>query len=140
MKLILSLTFILLSSQTVLAETPCNEAVDSGICVTVQNSKLECHNASSSEYLNTCTATIAYDVNNNSNHAVDTKISCTVELNYLQSVMGIRAIGQQRNGQLHNLPANTINRFAIPVEFKFSTQAEASNADIKTVSCLNEPT
>lgn len=139
MKLILSLTLMLLSSQAILAETPCKDAVDADICVAVQSSKLECHNALSSDYLNSCTAMIAYDVSNNSNHAVDTKISCTIELNYLQSVMGFRAIGQQRNGQLHNLPANTTNRFTMPFEFRFSTQAEASNADIKAVSCRNEP-
>lgn len=135
MKLILSLTLLLLCSPAVFAETRCKDAVDIGICVTLQNSKLECQNAAASGYLNSCTATVAYDVRNNSNNAAEAKISCSVAINYLKSVMGIRDSGQQKNSQSHQLSANSSDSFSMPVAFQFATQSEANNAAIKAVDC-----
>lgn len=139
MKRTLPLTFMLFFYQSVSADATCINDIKADICVAVHSTELDCNNASSSNYLSHCVATVTYDVTNNSNSDVEAKASCNVEINYLQSVMGIRAIGQERNVQRHNLLATTSNRFTMPVEFSFSTQTEANNADIKGVTCRIEP-
>lgn len=139
MKRTFALTFMLFFYQSVSADATCINDTNADICVAVHSTELDCNNASSSDYLSHCVATVTYDVTNNSNSDVEAKASCNVAINYLQSVMGTRAIGQERNVQRHNILASTSNRFTMPVEFKFSTQTEASKADIKAVTCGIEP-
>lgn len=135
MKRTISLTFMLFFYQSVSADASCINDTNTDICVAVHSTELDCNKASSSDYLSHCLATVTYDVINNSNNDVEAKASCNVEINYLQSVMGVRAIGQERNVQRHNILPTASNRFTMPVEFSFSTQTEASNADIKAVKC-----
>lgn len=135
MKLFWSLTFLLFFSHTVSADAECN----ADICVTVETTALDCSKSSSSDYLSHCMATVAYDVTNDSANDAETSISCTVNINYLKSVMGIRDTGRQHNRQYHKVSANSQNRFEMPVEFKFATQTEASNVVIKSTTCRVEP-
>lgn len=135
MKLILPLSFMLLFTQMVSADEACKDDGNAGICVTVKSSELNCNQSAGSDYLSSCVANIAYQLTNHSDHDAEVKVSCKVELNYLKSVMGIRDTGKQRNTQNHALIANSDERFEMPVEFKFATQTEANNAEIKAVNC-----
>lgn len=132
---ILSLAFMLFFSQAISADTPCNNDDNAEICVAVQSTELDCNTSSSSDYFSDCVATVMYEVTNHGNDIVEAKASCNVEINYLKSVMGIRDSGRQHNSQIHDLAANSRHSFAMPVEFMFSTQAEANNVEMKSVNC-----
>ena len=135
MKLFWSLTLLLFYSHAVPADAECN----GDICVTVQTTAIDCSKSSSSDYLSHCIATLAYDITNDSANDAETSISCTVNINYLKSVMGIRDTSRQHKRQHHNVSANSQNHFEMPVEFKFATQTEASNVAIKSTTCRIEP-
>lgn len=108
---------------------------DSTFHMVIQSSNLDCKKSSSSDYLSSCIATVAYEVNNSSNIDAEAKVSCNVAINYLKSVMGIRDTGSEQNSQIHMLAANSSEGFSMPIEFKFATQTEANNAEIKAVDC-----
>jgi hypothetical protein len=65
----------------------------------------------------------------------EAEVSCNVAINYLKSVMGIRDSGYEENKMIHRLSANSSKHFSMPVEFKFATQTEANNVEIKAVDC-----
>jgi hypothetical protein len=108
---------------------------DSTFHMVIQSSNLDCKKSSSSDYLSSCIATVAYEVNNSSNMDAEAKVSCNVAINYLKSVMGIRDTGSEQNSQIHMLAANSSEGFNMSIEFKFATQTEANNAEIKAVDC-----
>ncbi|MDX1572914.1 MAG: hypothetical protein R3341_02740 [Methylophaga sp.] len=134
MKQILLLALMMAITHFAMAETQCADA-NNELCIVVHSAELECHKSSVSGYLSHCIASVAYDVSNDAKRNIEAKASCKVEINYLKSVMGIRDTDRQQNSQIDHLLANSKNRFTIPVEFNFSTQIEANNAEIKSVNC-----
>ncbi len=139
MQQILLLALMMVFTDFTMADTPCEDA-DNKLCVVVQSSELECKKSAVSGYLSHCIANVAYDVFNNAKSDIEAKASCNVEINYLKSVMGIRDTDRQRNSQIHSVTADSSNHFTMPVEFNFSTQIEANNAEIKAVKCLIDST
>lgn len=134
MQKILWLTFVLTFTNPAFAKADCPDT-DATWCVVIQSSDLDCKKSSSSDYLNSCIATVGYKVNNSSNMDAEAKVSCNVVINYLKSVMGIRDSVRQRDSQTIELAANGSDTFEMPVTFNFATQTEANNAEIKSVKC-----
>ncbi len=103
--------------------------------VMVENMALQCSKSSTTQYLSSCVTNVTYQVTNNLPDNIEANVNCTVTLNYLKSVMGIRDTVQQRAEQEITLAGNSNMQFEMPVTFNFATQSEANNAAIKSVNC-----